>query len=599
MLVKTNKIQLTLSLIAVLSLFFISRFWKDDPSTNVSYNHFLESDGGGYYNYLPSYFIREDLGNDTTCKAFTYATKNGHSINKYFIGTALMQLPFFLIASVDSTFHYEEINGYEFIIQRDVALASFFYFMLACYVTMRWLSRKFKSDDIAAVSLLLTVLSSGIFYYYTYEPFYSHCESFFLIAVFINAFDKFFTKPSNKQLFIAAISFAGIVLVRPTNGLVILLVPFVAGNIASLVQAWKYIRQHVIAAVSAIIASLAIMCIQPVVNYMQCGNFFEWGYKNEGFIFSQPKIFQLFFSFESGIFIWLPIFLASVIALVIIYRQNKFKAITLAIFLALLFYVYASWWAITYGDSLILRPYTDFTTLSSYLLAVFIFDSHKKYKVLVRVFVIICVLYNIKIFYQYTRKIVHFDRMNFEKFMYTFDKLSDDYKECLGGYRITGINSAKAPKLIFHAYDDFEKQAACFTENHSVEDPINKKNHCLSYVVTEYNTGCDIYNDTAIYHSKYSFAAIKLRRLECNVNDAKDALVVVHLTYPNTKKDFFYTFPVNELPQPNAMTWREWNYSIELPKILYPTYKLTFYVWNIKRQKFYIDDIDVKIYEVM
>lgn len=590
---------MTLAVISVLSIFFITRFWKDDPATNVSYNHFTESDGGGYYNYLPSYFIREDFGNDTTCKNFTYQTANGHTINKYFVGTALMQLPFFLLASVDANFHYDELTGYEFIMQRDVALASFVYFILACYITMRWLSRKYKSDALAVAAVILSVLSCGLFYYFTYEPFYSHCESFFLIAIFLSATDTFFENKSTKQLLYAALALGGIVLVRPTNGLVLLLLPFIAGSTERLREGFMHLLKHPLILLFAMLIVASIISIQPIVNYMQCGNFFEWGYKNEGFVFSKPKLYQLFFSFESGIFIYLPVFVCLVCSILYLFRKNVFQSISLLFFFAILFYVYASWWAVTYGDSLILRPYTDFTALNALLLVVYLTETPAPFKTLSRIFLAICVLYNIKLCYQYARKIVHFDRMNKEKFLYTFDKISDDYKECLGGYRITGINSAKPPRLLFHAASGFEQQDKYFNENHPELDPTNPRNHCLSFVTTEYNTGLEIYDDTAIYQSKYSYAVIKLKRMECAMNEAKDALVVVHLTYPNTKKDFFYTFPVNELPQKNSMTWREWNYSIELPKIQYPNYKLFFYVWNIKRQKFYIDDFDVTIYEVI
>lgn len=316
----------------MLSLFFISRFWKDDPNTNVSYNHFLESDGGGYYNYLPSYFIREDFGNDTTCKSFTYQTANGHTIQKYFVGTALMQLPFFLLASVDASFHYEEINGYEFIMQRDVALASFVYFILACYLSMRWLSRKFKSDALSVWSVIISVFSCGLFYYFTYEPFYSHAESFFLIALFLSSTDDFIQHKSHKHLLIAALSLGGIILVRPTNGLVILLLPFLAGTVESMRDTYSYLLKNKWLTLTALVLCCLLISIQPLVNYMQCGNAFEWGYKNEGFVFSKPKLMQLFFSFESGIFIYLPIFICILISVYYLFRKNKFQAISLFFF---------------------------------------------------------------------------------------------------------------------------------------------------------------------------------------------------------------------------------------------------------------------------
>jgi len=74
-------------------------------------------DGNGYYAYLPAIFIYHDLhfgffdkiaeqeGYQNMKYDYRYEYR-GHTVNKYFAGTALAQLPFFLTA-----YFYEHYTG--------------------------------------------------------------------------------------------------------------------------------------------------------------------------------------------------------------------------------------------------------------------------------------------------------------------------------------------------------------------------------------------------------------------------------------------------------------------------------------------------------
>ena len=88
-------------------------------SSNLNWgkNHWrgiIESDGKGYYAYLPAIFIYKDLNFgffDEIEKEKYYnqnlyydyrAQANGVTINKYYCGTALAELPFFVLAHISS-----------------------------------------------------------------------------------------------------------------------------------------------------------------------------------------------------------------------------------------------------------------------------------------------------------------------------------------------------------------------------------------------------------------------------------------------------------------------------------------------------------------
>lgn len=73
-------------------------------------NKSLQSDGLGYYDYLPSIFFYQDFvrKNDPIQenpnlykrihKTGIYVDHNNYKVNKFAVGTALLQLPFFTVA---------------------------------------------------------------------------------------------------------------------------------------------------------------------------------------------------------------------------------------------------------------------------------------------------------------------------------------------------------------------------------------------------------------------------------------------------------------------------------------------------------------------
>ncbi len=68
-------------------------------------------------------------------------------------------------------------------------LASYFYLLLGLLITYRTLIR-FVSREIAAVTTLIIMLSSGILYYVFSRPVFSHVYEFFIVALTINVIDK-------------------------------------------------------------------------------------------------------------------------------------------------------------------------------------------------------------------------------------------------------------------------------------------------------------------------------------------------------------------------------------------------------------------------
>jgi hypothetical protein len=76
-------------------------------------------------------------------------------------------------------------------------------------------------------------LGTGLFYYTVMEPAMSHAYSFFLFCAFIPAADLAMQRVDKRSLTLLSMqSLALIVLVRPTNVVIVLAMPFVAGVVS-------------------------------------------------------------------------------------------------------------------------------------------------------------------------------------------------------------------------------------------------------------------------------------------------------------------------------------------------------------------------------
>ena len=104
---------------------------------------FIKADGKGYYDYLPAAFIYNDLNFEYTDtlqtefydqKSYTSGylhTVNGHQINKYFPGVAVLWMPFFAAAHTYALYSdMYAANGYSQPYQESIFYAAVFFLFL-------------------------------------------------------------------------------------------------------------------------------------------------------------------------------------------------------------------------------------------------------------------------------------------------------------------------------------------------------------------------------------------------------------------------------------------------------------------------------------
>ena len=118
---KNNFSKLALVIIGLLLTYFtVSERWIG--ADGKAWSRIVDSDGRGYYAYLPSIIIYQDpyfdfvkrdeatiYGNETAEYPYLLSGQRG---NRYFIGTALLMAPFFLLAWLVSYLMGFSLNGY-------------------------------------------------------------------------------------------------------------------------------------------------------------------------------------------------------------------------------------------------------------------------------------------------------------------------------------------------------------------------------------------------------------------------------------------------------------------------------------------------------
>ena len=398
----------------------------------------IRSDGIGYYSYLPATFIYHDYSYTFIGKAqkehpeinfsdsFLTPTDKGIT-NKYFIGVSIVLLPFFLVAHLLSYLFHFPPDGYSFFYQLFVLLAANVYFYLGCRFTRKLILQYPVSQAIAAFIMVITVFATNLFFYASGDPSYSHIYSFAIIAMFLYYSGVFFKTHNPKHFYLSTVLFALVILLRPTNAVVALLLPFLAGSAGAFADALKTMKMRKIIFAATLL--VCILLLQPLTYYLETGCFFIWSYGKEHFYFDDPQFYNILLGYKKGLFVYTPLALFSLGGFFYVFKTNKFRFWILLLFVFISTYIIASWSCWWYGASLSQRAFVDLYSVLALLLT-FLFMSLKKQilKVFYYCFSFLCLGYSLVLTYQYRHQIIHYDAMTKQKFWFTFLKTDSYYQ---------------------------------------------------------------------------------------------------------------------------------------------------------------------------
>ena len=386
-------------------------------SPERSWDRIINSDGKGYYAYLPAVFIYHDLefkfveqyeyqyypSNKAAFKEFRNEI-DGQRVNKYFPGLALVWLPFFLFGHAMAWLEVFPRDGYSMPYQYAIALSALLFLWMGCRWTMKLL-QKFKSDERTAAFLTFVIaLGTNLPFFTIVEPSMTHVYSFALIAGFSLFAYKFFHEYHPKWFVKSCVLLTLITLIRPTNALIILLIPFLAGDRETFTGSFRRVAADRWALIRGIVQVTILLLVPVILWYLQTGKFIVYTYGSEKLHLLKPHFFSILFSFNRGWFLYTPVAFLSIFGLIGVFRENRLRFYWLTGFLLIFIYVASCWWVWNYASKCGQRVFIDLYVVIALLLLFLLRSIPKKILTIsLTVLLFLLVSLNLMQFYQHTR----------------------------------------------------------------------------------------------------------------------------------------------------------------------------------------------------
>lgn len=401
----------------------------------------IQSDGSGYYAYLPAIFIYHDLTYEFCSpdspeypgvlaadnRLFINTAKDGTGVNKYFIGTAVLESPFFLIACAAAPVFGFECDGYSLPFQIAIALAGIFYALLGLEFVRRLLNKRGFPGYVQAITILLLFLGTNLYHYTIEDPGMSHAFSFAMMSLFLWVSHNLFHDRKTYTALWVVLTLTAVIAIRPVNGIIVCALPFMAGS-------WKYFRDGIRFSFGnrrVLIFGLAfftfVVFLQLLMYKISSGKWFADSYAGEYFDLTNPHIMNVLFSWRKGFLIYTPLMAVALAGILLL--KNNFERIAFFVFFLSALWVMSSWQQWWYGGSLGMRPMIDFYPVLAIPLATIVYAICRTWwaRIVTTPIILFIVVLNLVQHYQFAMAILPYDEMNQERYERIFFKTNKGY----------------------------------------------------------------------------------------------------------------------------------------------------------------------------
>lgn len=342
------------------------------------------SDGFGYFLYLPAFFIYHDFSFsfiEGWEHPFDLIQAAGGLVNKYAVGTAVMESPFFIIAHLlsllkDALTGSQTATGYTNLYQYAILFGGVFYWIVGTTFLYKLLIRYGRfSEKTALITCFFITYGTNLFHYASYDACFSHIYSYTLFILFLYYlcwYESPDQEGKNKLLHTCIFGFlAGLIfMVRNTNILFVLTYVFYGvHNFKTLKQRFRTILKPG-RALPIVITGFITLLPQLAYWHTATGHWFIYSYgSNEPFYWLAPQTLNWLFSVRKGLFFWSPILLVAVFGIICAYRKHHELFTGSVIFLIVITYVSSAWWSWWYGGSFGQRVAVDFLCVFAFFMA--------------------------------------------------------------------------------------------------------------------------------------------------------------------------------------------------------------------------------------
>jgi hypothetical protein len=348
--------------------------WRD--------RNILACDVAYYYLYLPSVFVYGDLGKMDFYPAKVkeyhinfehptyelYPQQTGRLTNKYAVGVAVCQMPFFLLAHAYCvTSGNYPADGFSIPFKFSMVIATLIWVIAGLFV-LRKLLLLYYSENAAAVTLLLVAFATNLYFYTVDNVGMSHPFSFALCAFLCYGTARVYSEEKAKYFLLAAGALGMLAIVRPVNALMVL-IPVLWPMQAAAGRRADFLKRNKWPVVAGAALCVAVCFLQFGYLKYTSGNWLHFSYQEEGFTFPYSEIWGGLFSYRKGWFVYTPLALLMMAGLVPMWIRNKPMSVLILLFLAVFWYVIFAWHEWWYGASFGSRPMVDIYALLALPLA--------------------------------------------------------------------------------------------------------------------------------------------------------------------------------------------------------------------------------------
>jgi hypothetical protein len=381
-------------------------------SKRFNYHSEVWADKAGYYVYLPAALYYEfdakqfpEGISDKVGNGVQLDRDRGIVQTKYTYGTALLQLPFYSVASVMALFSTDEPAGFTRFHHASINLAAVFYLVLGLVLLYRFLKATFSSGVILS-TLAAIFAGTNLYFYAIDETGMSHVYSFFLFSAFLYLarHSEYLKNKRFMTSFLLGIAAGLIVVIRPTN--VLFLVSFLlldrnkTDNITDRLR--RVVNPKIL--IPAILGMLLMLL--PQLFYWQYAHdsMLHYSYGSEGFNWGDPQLIKTWFAPSNSLFAYNPIYFFIVIGMIwMVIKRAANGVFIFAVFLVFS-YIISCWWNWKFGCGFGARNYVEYTALFSIPLA-YLFSTLSTLPVIQKTAIIVLiigsVLFNLKLTYTY------------------------------------------------------------------------------------------------------------------------------------------------------------------------------------------------------
>jgi hypothetical protein len=575
-------------LLGLVLLFFMYQFMWSKPEWK---NEVLSSDGRGYYAYLPSLVLFQDLTYEKNKQAIEQELgyemshhciledEKGNRFNKTFPGVSLLQLPLFLVSILVAWLAGFAVNGYSEPFLISIQLSAILAVIIGFYALRKSLSHFGISTRDSVIIATLTVLGTNVFYYATAVPSMGHSYSFMLLSCFLYGSIMIVKKSQMNHWLLLGLLIGLITLVRPTNLVVLLVFPFIWNWFNSSEKWWVGVWENRKLVMFSLLMIVGLVSLLPLLWFAQTGQWLVWSYTGEGFYWLNPQPLKVLFSFRNGLFIWTPLALVSMVG----WRYagynatNKWNVLWLVSYFLVNLYVISAWWTHYYGGGFGHRVYVDHQFFTALLMGLTFLYATKKVKMALFSIGLLLGGLNIAQAVQFNKGILPQDYVNAEMYRLLFLKFDDKW---IGECNAT-LDGRQFGKVV---HTDYLR-------------PFNEPQEPEIHFSRERAFGGDVlYILPVLDETTALFLEVNYEKYRISEEPFNEVLFVVDGLNDSEQTVYYEARPLYHIRSEAFEQWKLLNLTLQLPKNDISTFK--FYIWNAGQREFKVKNIDLRIHHI-